>query len=91
MSAAVGDVTRHYFDLNGNILPWEGEQRMLAVSAAQLRRTRLSVGLAASPEKARAIVGAVRSGMINALVTDVATSLAILHILRPEANLETIS
>ena len=87
IGAAVGDVIRHYFDMNGTILPWEGEQRMLAVSAAQLRRTRLSVGLAASPEKARAIIGAARSGMINALVVDMATAQAILDILRPTPNL----
>ena len=29
IGAAVGDVIRHYFDMNGTILPWEGEQRML--------------------------------------------------------------
>ncbi len=83
IGTAVGDVIRHYFDVNGTILPWEGEQRMLAVSAAQLRRTKLSVGLAASAEKARGIIGAARSGMINALVTDLATAQAILGILRP--------
>ena len=87
IGAAVGDVIRHYFDLNGTILPWEGEQRMLAVSAAQLRRTRLSVGLAASPQKAQAVIGAARSGMINALVIDMATAQAILDILRPAPNL----
>lgn len=86
IDGAVGDVIRHYFDFNGTVLPWEGEQRMLAVSADQLRRTKLSIGLAVAVEKARAIIGAARSGMINALATDRLTAQAILDILRPEPS-----
>ncbi len=40
--------------------------------------TPLTIGVAATPEKAAGIIGAVRSGMINALVTDVNTAQAIL-------------
>jgi DNA-binding transcriptional regulator LsrR (DeoR family) len=84
IGSAVGDIIRHYFDINGAVLPWEGEQRMLAVSVDQLRQTRLSIGLAIATEKARPIIGAARSGMINALATDRSTAQAILDILRPE-------
>jgi DNA-binding transcriptional regulator LsrR (DeoR family) len=83
MGSAVGDIIRHYFDVNGILLPWEGEQRMLAVSVDQLRQTKLSIGLAAATEKARSVIGAARSGMINALATDRSTAQAILDILRP--------
>ncbi|MBL0371471.1 LacI family DNA-binding transcriptional regulator [Rhizobium sp. KVB221] len=80
--SAVGDVIRHYVDIEGAILHWEGEERMIAASPEQLRRTKLSIGVAATVEKAAGIVGAVRSGMINAVVTDTATAQAILDIVR---------
>ncbi|PWC13493.1 transcriptional regulator [Brenneria corticis] len=78
LSQAAGDVLRHYVTESGEILHWEGEDRMIAASPQQLRRTPLSIGVAATPEKAAGIIGAVRSGMINALVTDVKTAQAIL-------------
>lgn len=78
LSQAAGDVLRHYVTENGEILHWAGEERMIAASAAQLRNIPLSIGVAATPNKAPAIIGAVRSGMINALVTDVKTAQAIL-------------
>ncbi|MCB1496072.1 MAG: sugar-binding transcriptional regulator [Bauldia sp.] len=76
---AVGDVIRHYFDVQGNVVPWDGEGRMIAASVDQLRNARLSIGVAVSVEKAPSIIGAVRSRMINALVTDTSTALAILE------------
>lgn len=81
IGGAIGDVIRHYFDLRGNLLHWDGEERMIAASPDQLRRAGLSIGIAAAAEKAPSIVGAVRSGMVNALVTDTATAQAILDLL----------
>ncbi|SJM29144.1 sugar-binding transcriptional regulator [Mesorhizobium delmotii] len=80
---AAGDVIRHYFDAEGTLIPWEGESRMIAMSPAQLRAVPLSIGVAGSPEKAMAIIGAVRAGLINALVTDTKTAQAILEALLP--------
>ena len=79
---AVGDVIRHYVDFEGKILTWEGEDRMIAATPDQLRRVGLSIGVAATVDKAAGIVGAARSGMINAVVTDTATAQAILAIVR---------
>jgi DNA-binding transcriptional regulator LsrR (DeoR family) len=76
---AAGDVIRHYFDAAGNLISWEGEGRMIAMSPAQLRAVPLVIGIAASPEKAPAIIGAVRAKLINALVTDIKTAQAILE------------
>jgi DNA-binding transcriptional regulator LsrR (DeoR family) len=78
----VGDVIRHYVDADGRVIAWEGEERMIAATPDQLRNARLSIGVAASVDKAAGIIGAVRSGMINALVTDTATAQAILDLLR---------
>lgn len=75
---AVGDVIRHYFDARGELIPWEGERRLIAMSPAQIRAVPLVVGVASSPAKAMAIRAAVRAKLVNALVTDVATARAIL-------------
>ncbi|RWA98078.1 sugar-binding domain-containing protein [Mesorhizobium sp.] len=80
---AAGDVIRHYFDAEGTLIPWEGEGRMIAMSPAQLRAVPLVIGVAASPEKAKAVIGAVRARLINALVTDTKTAQAILEALLP--------
>lgn len=85
LSQAAGDVLRHYVTESGEILHWEGEERMIAASPAQLRHAKLTIGVAATPEKAAGIIGAVRSGMINSLVTDVKTAQAILDRLMMES------
>jgi len=78
--AAAGDVVQHYFDRRGRPLPWSGESRLLAVSADQLRSTPLVIAAAASVAKAQGILGAARAGLINALVTDLATAEAVLDL-----------
>ena len=75
---AAGDVIRHYFDPAGEILSWEGEGRMIAVSVEQLRRVPLVIGVAIGEAKADAIIGAARASLISALVTDSTTAAAIL-------------
>ncbi|WEX10604.1 sugar-binding domain-containing protein [Chelativorans sp. AA-79] len=75
---AAGDVVRHYFDADGRLIDWDGERRMIAVSPEQLRRARLVIGVAAGAEKAAAITGAARAGLISALVTDTRAAEAIL-------------
>jgi DNA-binding transcriptional regulator LsrR (DeoR family) len=78
LSHAAGDVLRHYMTEAGEILHWDGEERMIAASPQQLRRIPLCIAVAATPAKALGIIGAARSGMINALVTDANTAHAIL-------------
>ncbi|MDX3926108.1 MAG: sugar-binding domain-containing protein [Shinella sp.] len=81
LSQVAGDVIRHYFDYNGTILHWDGEERMIAASPEQLAGTPLVIGVAADEKKAASIIGAVRARMINALVTDTRTAQAILDTL----------
>ncbi|MDL2409366.1 sugar-binding domain-containing protein [Rhizobium calliandrae] len=79
LSHAAGDVLRHYITEAGEILHWDGEERMIAASPQQLRQVPLCIAVAATPAKAAGIIGAARSGMINALVTDANTAQAILN------------
>lgn len=77
-----GDVVRHYFDAHGNMIDWDGAERLIAVSEAQLQKARLCIGVAAGEAKAPSIIGAARANLINALVTDSTTAQAVLGLLR---------
>jgi len=89
LSHAAGDVLRHYVTEAGEILHWDGEERMIAASPQQLRQVPLCIAVAATPAKAAGIIGAARSGMINALVTDANTAQAILDRLSATQSEET--
>lgn len=79
IASVAGDVIRHYYDAAGAILPWDGADRLIAVSAAQLRRAQLCIGVVAGEAKAGPLIGAARAGLINALVTDLRTAEAVLE------------
>lgn len=75
----VGDVVRHYFDQAGEEIRWPGQERLLSIRRDQLARVPLSIGVAIGRDKAAATLGAVRSGMINALVTDTQSAARLLE------------
>lgn len=79
LAGSAGDVVRHYFDEQGNIIQWRGEGRMIAVSCAQLRATPLVVGMAAGEVKVPSIIGAARAGLITRLITDTHTAERVLE------------
>jgi DNA-binding transcriptional regulator LsrR (DeoR family) len=81
LAEAMGDVVRHYFDRDGQILDWRGEGRMIAVSVQQLRATKLVIGLAVGEAKVPSIIGAARAKLVTALVTDTRTAEAVLDAL----------
>lgn len=83
LAEAAGDVVRHYFTADGQVLDWRGEGRMIAVSARQLRAAKLVVGLAVGEAKVRSIIGAARAKLITALVTDTRTAESLLDSLPP--------
>ena len=61
-----GHVLVHVFDREGRIIAAE---RSIALSVAQLRRTRV-VAVAGGRSKRAAVAGALRSGLLDTLVTD---------------------
>lgn len=80
LTNAAGDVIRHYFDTHGQLVSWNGADRLIALSVEQLRKIPSVIGVAVSTAKAAAIVGASRSRLINTLVTDVRTAQAVLDL-----------
>ncbi len=76
-AGVVGDVAGHFFRADGTFIEaWS--QRMLAISINELRSTPTVMAVAAGASKAAPIVGALRSGVIGILVTDLATAQAAL-------------
>ncbi len=81
LEPAVGDVVRHYLSVDGQILNWRGEGRMIAVSAAQLRATKLVIGLAIGDAKVPSILAAARAKLVTSLITDTRTAESLLDAL----------
>jgi DNA-binding transcriptional regulator LsrR (DeoR family) len=67
---AVGDICLRFFDRGGQPVISPFNDRVVAISLAQLRGTRRSVGVAGTAEKLDAIRGALEGRLINVLVTD---------------------
>jgi deoxyribonucleoside regulator len=79
---AVGNILGQQLDVSGNLCPVPLNERIVGLHPDKLKKIPLVVGVAAGALKAEAILGAVRGGFINALVTDEAAALGILERLR---------
>mgnify|MGYP003624756841 CR=1 FL=1 len=73
-----GDIVRQYFDGDGSSIAWPGQDTHIGISSKQLSRVPLAIGVCVGADKVDAIIGAARSGMINALVTDIRTARQVL-------------
>lgn len=76
---AVGDILARYFDINGNICSEELNNRTIGVSLEHLKSIEYSIGVAAGEEKVKPIIGALRGGLINTLITDENTAKKVLE------------
>jgi DNA-binding transcriptional regulator LsrR (DeoR family) len=66
----VGDVCGWHFDATGKTRDLEFHSRLLTISQKDLLQIPLRIGVAGGHRKAKPIVGAIKAGYINALVTD---------------------
>lgn len=77
---AVGDVSGHYFDIQGKSANVEFHKRLMGISKDNLLKVPIRFGIAGSPEKAEAILGALRGHYLNYLTTDTHTAARILEL-----------
>lgn len=77
-TGAVGDVCGHLFTVSGALVDDEFTSRIVTIDAADLRRIPRVMGVAVGQAKVHAILGAVRSRLVNVLVTDDVTATSIL-------------
>lgn len=80
---AVGDICGRLFDEDGQACLASAMDRVIGLELTTIRRIPLVIGVATGRQKARAIRGALRGGLIHALVTD---SLAAREVLRADAD-----
>lgn len=71
---AVGDICARFFDADGREVDSPVRERVLAVEFDDLQRIPTVVGIAAGGQKAAAVRGALRGGLIDVLVTDQAVA-----------------
>ena len=76
---AVGDVCTRAFTIDGQPVDGALERRILAVELSDLRRIPAVIAVAGGLAKAEAIHGALRGGLVDALVTDHLVARAILR------------
>jgi deoxyribonucleoside regulator len=81
-NGAVGDVCGSYFSSDGSPVPLEMNERTIAISFEDMSRVPNRVGVSWGAQKALANVGAVRSGLLNVLITDEDTAREMLGILQ---------
>ena len=77
-AGAVGDVAMCFFDRDGQPVEAPVEGRTLGISFDDLRGTGRVVGVAGGVDKHEAVRGALRTGVLDVLVTDAATAAAAL-------------
>ena len=77
-----GDILARFFDDHGITLDTPLRDRVLALDLDEVRAIPTVVGVAAGAEKARGILGALRGGLIDVLITDQSAAAAALHLQR---------
>jgi len=69
---AVGDIALRYFDENGDTAPFQDfNERVAGISLDTLKKISRRVGVAGGRAKKDAVLGAIRGGFINVLITDI--------------------
>ncbi|NLJ80440.1 MAG: sugar-binding transcriptional regulator [Firmicutes bacterium] len=76
----VGDICGYQLDINGNVCQVELNERIVGVSPHDIKRIPKVIGVAAGADKAPVLLGALRGGYINILVTDESAALGLLNI-----------
>ena len=77
-SGAEGDIAGRIFDIEGREIRTNISNRIISIRLDELKKKRNKIGIAVGKNKSRAILGAVRGGIINRLYTDELTAKAVL-------------
>jgi DNA-binding transcriptional regulator LsrR (DeoR family) len=77
---AVGEIALHFYDINGNSVQSDLDDRLIGIDLDTLRSLNRVVAIAGGDEKFNAILGAVRGHFINTLITDSITAKKLLEI-----------
>jgi DNA-binding transcriptional regulator LsrR (DeoR family) len=77
---AVGEILGNYYDTKGNYVDSDLNGRLIALSMDELRSIPITIAVASEPEKATAVLGALRTKAIQVLVTECNLAISILKL-----------
>jgi len=77
---AVGDIALRFFDNFGQPVLNDVDSRVIGINLLQLATIKRVVGVAGGPDKPSAILGALRGGLIDILITDSITAQTVLDL-----------
>jgi len=69
-AGAVGDICANFYDINGEICETSVSRKIVAIDIADLRKHNKVVAVGGGPNKWASVVGALRGGYIDILITD---------------------
>jgi deoxyribonucleoside regulator len=81
---AIGDVCGWHIDQRGQIFPVDIHKRLIGIDFQQLKKVPMVIAVAGGEAKAEAILGVLRAGFINVLITDEEAAMKILSLNRLE-------
>ena len=76
---AVGDICLRFFDGRGAPVLTRLDRSVIGIELEQLKKVKRSIAVAGGPSKVPAILGALRGGWVNGLITDRFTAEALLE------------
>lgn len=79
-NGAVGDVMGEFFTIYGQLIQTDVGPRFMGMREDELRKVGVVIAVAGSVVKARAILGALRTGFIHVLVTDDETARRVIEL-----------
>ena len=77
---AVGDILGSFFDADGHAVVDGIGDRVVAIERADLEGIKCVVAICSERDKGDAVLGALRSGMVNVLVTNLSTARTVLEL-----------
>jgi DNA-binding transcriptional regulator LsrR (DeoR family) len=80
---AVGDVLGNYVDVDGGRIDAPHRSRLVALSIDDLRHVGTVIAVVSSAEKAEAVLGVLRAGIVDVLIVDETIARAVLDDARP--------
>ena len=79
---AVGDILGHCFNFEGRPIRTSSDDRIIGLTLDELKCKEYKIAIAIGVKKAKAIIGALRSRIVNHLYTDSDTAKEVLRIIR---------
>ena len=79
-AGAVGEILVNFFDIYGNQIKTDLGDRMIGLSIDELKKIPTTIAISGGIEKATAILGALRTGCLNVLITDQKTAQMVLDL-----------